>query len=65
MTRPMFAYTKKILESVSFDPKLFCKELEKAIKQLLPYELEQLRDWLLNYTKEKPELTYCLNYVEL
>jgi hypothetical protein len=62
MTRPMFAYTKKILESVSFDPKLFCKELEKALKQLLPYEIEQLRNWLLSFTEEKPELKSCLIY---
>ena len=38
----MFVYTKNILESVSFDPKLFCKELEKALKMLKSqlYELE-------------------------
>jgi len=46
----MFAFTKNILESVSFDPKLFCKELEKALKMLLPYEIELLTDWLLIYT---------------
>jgi len=61
----MFAYTKKILESVSFDPKLFSKELIKAMNQLLPYEIEQLKDWLLNFTKEKPELKNCLIYVNL
>lgn len=65
MTRPMFDYTKKILESVSFDPKLFRKELLKAMKQLLPYEIEQLKDWLLNFTKEKPELQKCLINVNL
>lgn len=59
----MFAYTKTILERVSFDPLLFCKELEKALKTLLPYEVEQLTEWLLNYTKEKPELRQCLIYV--
>lgn len=64
MTRPMFSYTKKILESVSFDPILFCKEVEKAIKILLPYEIEQLVDWLNNFTTEKPELKACLIYVE-
>ncbi|RWW92203.1 hypothetical protein [Flavobacterium cerinum] len=64
MTRPMFSYTKKILESVSFDPILFCKEVEKAIKILLPYEIEQLVDWLNNFTIEKPELKACLIYVE-
>lgn len=63
MTRPMFAYTKKILESVSFDPKLFRKELEKAIKSLLPYEIEQLRNWLLSFTDQKPELRYCLKVI--
>jgi len=63
MPRVMFTYTKSILERVSFDPKLFCKELEKAIKILLPYELEQLREWLLQFTKEKPELRQFLIYI--
>jgi DNA replication protein DnaD len=63
MKRTMFDYTKNILERVSFDPKLFCKELEKALKMLLPYEIEQLTDWLLNFTMEKPELRQCLIYV--
>lgn len=60
----MFSYTKQILENVSFDPKLFCKEVEKAIKLLLPYEIEQLIDWLNNFTIEKPELKVCMVYVE-
>ena len=60
----MVAYTKNILERVSFDPKLFCKELEKALKTLLPYEVEQLTDWLLNYTIKKPELRQCLIYIK-
>jgi DNA replication protein DnaD len=60
MKRTMFDYSKTILESVSFDPLLFCKELEKALKMLLPYEVEQLTDWLLSFTKEKPELRQCL-----
>lgn len=63
MPRVMFSYTKSILERVSFDAKLFCKELEKAMKNLLPYEIEQLRDWLLKFTKEKPELRQCLIYI--
>ena len=63
MKRTMFAYTKNILERVSFDPSLFCKELEKALKVLLPYEIEQLTEWLLNFTKEKPELRQCLIYM--
>jgi len=56
----MYEYTKSILERVSFDPLLFCKELEKAIKTLLPYEMEQLQEWLLNFTIERPELKQCL-----
>ena len=60
MSKIMFDYTKSILERVSFDPILFCKELEKAIKTLLPFEMEQLREWLLNFTIEKPELQQYL-----
>lgn len=60
MSRIMFDYTKSVLERVSFDPILFCKELEKAIKALLPFELEELREWLLDFTVEKPELKQCL-----
>lgn len=56
----MFDYTKSVLERVSFDTTLFCKELEKAIKSLLPYEMDLLREWLLNFIIEKPELKQCL-----
>lgn len=60
MSKAMYNYYKKVLESVSFDVVLFCKELEKAIKVLLPYEIEQLTIWLTSFTKEKPELLRCL-----
>jgi hypothetical protein len=60
MSKIMFDYTKSVLERVSFDPILFCKELEKAIKALLPYEMDLLREWLLTFTIEKPELKQCL-----
>ena len=56
----MYDYTKTVLERVSFDPILFCKELEKAIKSLLPYEMELLREWLCTFIIEKPELKQCL-----
>lgn len=59
----MYSYTKSVLERVSFDPNLFCKELEKALKVLLPYEVDQLTEWLLKFTKEKPELKQCLIYI--
>lgn len=55
----MFNYTKFILEKVSFDPNLFCKEVAKALDYLLPYEIERLTKWLIKYTKGKPELQQC------
>ena len=60
MSRLIYDYTKSVLERVSFDSMLFCKELEKAIKLLLPYEIEELTKWLFVFTKEKPELRQCL-----
>lgn len=63
MSRLIYDYTKSVLERVSFDAKLFRKELEKAIKVLLPYEVEQLTEWLLSFTQEKPELRQCLRSI--
>jgi hypothetical protein len=63
MPRMIYDYTKSVLERVSFDPMLFCKELRKAIKNLSPYEKEQLNKWLLSYTNEKPELKQYINIV--
>ncbi|GEC79156.1 hypothetical protein [Flavobacterium aquatile] len=60
MSRLIYDYTKSVLERVSFDIKLFSKELDKAVKVLLPYEIEQLAEWLINFTSEKPELKPCL-----
>ncbi|CAM3731726.1 hypothetical protein [Flavobacterium saliperosum] len=60
MPRMIYDYTKSVLERVSFDPLLFMKELKKAIKTLLPYEIEQLSKWLRYFTSEKPELRQCL-----
>ncbi len=56
----MLDFTKSVLKRVSFDVSLFTKELEKACKVLLPYELEELTSWLLQFTKEKPELQHCM-----
>jgi len=52
----MFDYTKTILQKVSFDVKLFTRELQKAVSRLLPSELEELRIWLQLYIVDKPEL---------
>ncbi|MCZ8198714.1 MAG: hypothetical protein O9267_14010 [Flavobacterium sp.] len=64
MPRMIYDYTKSTLESVSFDPNLFKKELKKGVRNLLPYEVDQLKNWLLYYTTNKPELERCLNDIE-
>ncbi|MDC6384759.1 hypothetical protein D2V93_01570 [Flagellimonas taeanensis] len=56
MPRAMLDYTKTILQKVSFDAKLFNKELKKAISRLLPSEIEELKIWLQFYILDKPEL---------
>ena len=56
----MLDHTKSVLKKVSFDANLFCKELEKAYKVLLPYELEELTQWLMSYIIGKPELKHCV-----
>lgn len=63
MPRMIYDYTKSVLERVSFDPLLFSKELRKALKNLLPYELEQLKKWLVNFTTGKPELRQYITIV--
>lgn len=63
MPRMIYDYTKTVLERVSFDPILFTKELKKAVKNLLPYEIEQLKRWLQFFVKEKPQLEQCLSIV--
>lgn len=64
IVRPTFQYTKAVLMKVSFDVNLFCKELEKALTQLLPHEIEELKDWLQSLISEKPELNYCMMLLE-
>lgn len=49
-------YTIMVLTSVSFDKELFFKELSKARKKLLPYDLEKLHKWLVKFLESKPEL---------
>ncbi|NDV15972.1 hypothetical protein GO009_08040 [Muricauda sp. TY007] len=60
MPRAMLDYTKTILQKVSFDVKLFARELQKAISRLLPSEVEELKIWLQFYLVDKPELQSTL-----
>ncbi|UXE69130.1 MAG: hypothetical protein KA713_13360 [Chryseotalea sp. WA131a] len=49
----MLNYFKTILSRVSFDARLFEKELRKAIKMLIAEELQELRNWCYaNYGSE-------------
>ena len=64
MARAMLEYTKTILQKVSFDAKLFAKEVKKAASRLLPSEIEELRIWLIAYIYDKPELQQSLIYLK-
>jgi len=64
MARAMFEYTKTVLQKVSFNSDLFCRELEKALKRLLPFEISELTIWLKQFTLNKPELMVCMNLIK-
>lgn len=42
---PMLNYVKTVLSKVSFDARLFEKELLKAIKMLIAEEVNELKRW--------------------
>lgn len=60
MARAMFEYTKTVLEKVSFNSTLFCKELQKAVERLLPFEIEELKIWMKPMLLQNPELASCM-----
>ena len=64
MARAMFEYTKTVLSKVSFDVSLFTKELQKALQTLLPYELEELKIFIMSLVQQNPELNQCLIYLK-
>lgn len=64
MARAMFEYTKTVLSKVSFDATLFCKEVQKAIQRLLPYEIEELKIFIQSLVNQNPELNQCLIYLK-
>ena len=64
MARAMFEYTKTVLRKVSFDATLFCKEVQKAVQRLLPYEIEELRIFIQSLIQQNPELDKCLIYLK-
>lgn len=64
MSRAMFEYTKTVLSKVSFDAALFCREVQKAIQRLLPYEIEELKIFIKSLILQNPELNQCLIYLK-
>jgi len=63
MARAMLEYTKTILKKVSFDVTLFCKEVQKAVQRLLPYEIEELRLFILSLVQQNQQLNQSLMYL--
>jgi len=59
-----YYYTKSVLETVSANPVQFKKELLKATRNLMPYEIEHLSKWLTTYTTNKPELKKFIDDVK-
>lgn len=64
MARAMLEYTKTVLKKVSFDTTLFCKEVQKAVSRLLPYEIEELKIFINSLVQQNPELNQCLIYLK-
>ncbi|WNH09532.1 hypothetical protein [Thalassobellus suaedae] len=64
MARAMLEYTKTVLKKVSFDATLFCKEVQKAVERLLPYEIEELKIFIHSIVQQNPELNQCLIYLK-
>ncbi|WP_194767081.1 hypothetical protein [Tamlana sp. I1] len=64
MARAMMDYTITVLNKVSFDSALFCKEVQKALQRLLPYEIEELKIFIHSLVQQNPELNQCLVYIK-
>lgn len=57
----MLEYFKTILVKVSFDARLFEKELRKALRDLVDEEIEELRAWCYAHfsSRHQPVLERC------
>jgi hypothetical protein len=49
----MLEFIKTVLVKVSFDKKLFEKELRKALKVLLPADVKQLKKWCYEHFSDR------------
>jgi hypothetical protein len=54
-------YIKLVLQKVSFDKKLFEKELQKAVRILVPTDISDLRLWCYEQFSDQysPVLQHC------
>ena len=52
----MLEYCKLILEKISFDVVLFRREFRKALRNLLPHEVQDLKQWCITTFG----LAYCV-----
>ncbi len=64
MPTAMLEYTKVILNKVSFDTSLFCKEVKKALQRLMPYEIEEIKMYIQLIVQQNPNLDVCLIHLE-
>ena len=47
----MLEYVKEVLSKVSFSRNLFEKELSKSLKNLVPEDIQSLKDWcIINFS---------------
>lgn len=63
MSRLIYFCTKDSLERASSNSDLFAKEIKKAIKNLLPYEMEHLKNGLIYFSNKKPDLLKYISVV--
>ncbi|TDB60841.1 hypothetical protein [Arundinibacter roseus] len=63
----MLEYIKIILQKVSFDRRLFEKELRKAIRMLMPNEVKRLKVWCYEHygSVHLPVLNNCFTVSDL
>jgi hypothetical protein len=59
-----FFFYKNVLRKVSFDSKLFVKELNKAVSVLSKQEGVWLYRWAMTFSTSQPELYLSLSLVD-
>lgn len=58
----MTNYIQGKLERLSFNPDQFRTELNQSMKILIASEIDELADWFVKFTKDKPHLRNYKNY---